>query len=171
MHVSVRVYTRSSLVLREMENDSQAPLPKAKRPRNREVLQLPASDFPPALITQLTGLRRYLTEPLSATRKTDPLSQITLQATERRLLSTVIQNVIYHACTLKTNIHALFACRLPRLYAHIKPRRVSGLDAVRRSGDAQNLSAIHGGIYIIIIIIYIYIYISPSIIYTFYIYN
>ena len=76
-----------------MDNDSLTPLPK--RPRNREILQLRASDLTQNLTTQIAGLRHYLTEPLSATRKTDPLSKITLQATERRLLSTVKSLYIY----------------------------------------------------------------------------
>ena len=88
--ITLRVYT---LYCTEMDNDSLTPLPK--RPRNREILQLPASEFSQNLTTQIAGLRHYLTEPLSATRKTDPLSRITLQATERRLLSTVKSLYIY----------------------------------------------------------------------------
>ena len=51
-------------------------------------LQLRANDFP-TFAGELKELTRYLSEPLSTRRRGDPLAQSTVQATERRLLSTV----------------------------------------------------------------------------------
>ena len=50
-------------------------------------LQLRANDFP-TFAGELIELKRYLSEPLSTRRRGDPLAQSTVQATERRLLST-----------------------------------------------------------------------------------
>ena len=59
-----------------------------KRPR-REALQLRLADFP-AVQRQMAQLKAHLQEPLSETRQTEPLANITVQATQRRLLSTYI---------------------------------------------------------------------------------
>ncbi|KAL5459782.1 hypothetical protein EMCRGX_G033155 [Ephydatia muelleri] len=55
-----------------------------KRPR-REALQLRLADFP-AVQRQMAQLKAHLQEPLSETRQTEPLANITVQATQRRLL-------------------------------------------------------------------------------------
>lgn len=58
-------------------------------------LQLRATDYP-TFAVELKELTRYLSEPLSTRRRGDPLAQSTVQATERRLLSTVL--LMYIAC-------------------------------------------------------------------------
>ena len=70
--------------------------PVRKRPR-REALQLRLADFP-ATQRQMTLLKAFLQEPLSETRRTEPLSNITVQATQRRLLSKSVDIYIFIAC-------------------------------------------------------------------------
>ena len=79
-----------------------------KRPR-REALQLRLADFP-AVQRQMAQLKAHLQEPLSETRQTEPLANITVQATQRRLLSTYIYAYTVYACMLQWYIYTHVPC-------------------------------------------------------------